>query len=200
MSFSFPVSSRLWICIQTLNKTDIIVEIECLWLYSNQSTLYLFSLLVIFFWSSNLYRILLFSIILSHSILSYFQRLPLLVIWILFPLVIKSLSDPLPHLFSKSCLKMYRGFHNILVVSSIFHQNFMQSTMVWFCDLVSLLSTDTWCCFSNWRCWSRDKFHTFTMRQLSHNGTQPSSPSQSPKSSPSSSPKSHPQDHLHSEK
>ena len=80
VSFSFPVSSRLWICIQTLNKTDIIVEIECLWLYSNQSTLYLFSLLVIFFWSSNLYRILLFSIpFLSHSILSYFQRLPLLV-------------------------------------------------------------------------------------------------------------------------
>ena len=83
---------------------------------------------------------------------------------------------------------------------SIFYQNPMKSTLVWFCDLISLLSTDTWCCFSNWRCWSRDKFHTFTMRQLSHNGTQPSSPSQSPKSSPSSSPKSHPQDHLHSKK
>ena len=83
---------------------------------------------------------------------------------------------------------------------SIFYQNPMKSTLVWFCDLISLLSTDTWCCFSNWRCWSCDKFHTFTMRQLSHNGTQPSSPSQSPKSSPSSSPKSHPQDHLHSKK
>ena len=129
-------------------------------------------------------------IFLSHSILSYIQRLLLLVICLLFPPVIKSLSDPLPDLFSKSCLKMYWGFNNILVVSSIFHQNFMQSTMVWFCDLISLLSTDTWCCFSNWRCWSRDKFHTFTMRQLSYNSTQPSSPSQSPKLSSSSSPKS----------
>ena len=172
------------------NRTLLLKFLAMFVTLPNQSTLYLFLLLVI---------CLLFLLVIkfssdppiqysySYHILSYvfFQRLPFLVICLRFLLVIKSLSDPLLDLFSKSCLKMYGGFNNVLAVSSIFHQN--PCSLVGFCDLISLLPTDTCCCFSNWRCWSRDKFHTFTMWQRSHNGTQPSSPSQSPKLSLGSS-------------